>query len=280
MNHNIIKRSLEKLIFDMYPLRPITRRLVRHYNLFSYEFRLNKNLVERPNYGYCVYQGALLAKRLGYKRISVIELGVAGGRGLLNLEFHAEQISKLFGMEIEVYGFDAGEGLPSPEDYRDLPFVWKKGFYQMDYTELQKRLHFAKLIIGDVRETSERFFNDYNPAPIAAVLWDLDYYSSTTAALHLFDTDEKYLLPRIFNYFDDIIGSNIELHGDFTGERLAINEFNTLHEQRKFCPVYYLLCNKPKMERWYHQIFVLHLFGHKRYNDFVGRENQQLPLHI
>jgi hypothetical protein len=234
-------------------------------------------MVPRPQYAYCVYQGAQLAKRLGYERISVIEFGVAGGRGLLNLEFHAEQISRLFGIKIEVYGFDTGEGLPTPSDYRDLPFAWEKGFYRMDYSKLQKRLRIAKLVIGDVRETSERFFSNYNPAPIAAVLWDLDYYSSTIAALRLFDADDDHLLPRVFNYFDDIVGSSIELHGDYIGERLAINEFNTLHEQRKFCPAYHLICSK-NIETWYHKIYVLHLFRHKCYNNFVGNNNQQLPL--
>lgn len=268
---------LSKLIFDTYPSRPIARKLVYHSNFFSYKFKLSRNLVPRPNYAYCVYHGAQLAKRLGYGRISVIEFGVAGGSGLLNLEFHAEQISRLYGIKIDVYGFDTGEGLPSPADYRDLPFAWKKGFYQMDYNELQKRLRFAKLIIGDIRETISRFLSDYNPAPIAAVLWDFDYYSSTIAALRLFDADDEYLLPRIFNYFDDIVGSDVELHGDYIGERLAINEFNTLHDHRKFCPVYHLICSK-NIEAWYHQIFVLHHFRHHRYNDFVGTENQQLPI--
>jgi hypothetical protein len=271
-----LKRRAIK-IFDAYPFRVVTWRLARRFNLFSYEFRLNRQLLERPNYAYCVYQGGKLAKRLGYKRISVIEFGVAGGAGLLNLESHAEQISKALGIEIEVYGFDTAEGLPSPVDYRDLPYFWKKEFYRMDYEKLRKKLRFAKLVIGDVRMTTERFFTDYNPAPIAAVLHDLDYYSSTAAALRLFDNGDTYLLPRVFNYFDDIVGSDIELHGDFMGERLAINEFNALHKSRKFCPAYNLLCRKD-VESWHHQIFILHLFEHGRYNDFVGRENQQLPL--
>jgi hypothetical protein len=276
MSYNI-RKLLEKIVFDVAPFRPITRGLVSRCNFVSYKFKQSRNMVTRPNYAYCIYQGAQLAKRLGYDRISVIEFGIAGGRGLLNLEFHAEQISKLFGIGIDIYGFDTGAGLPSPTDYRDLPFAWEKGFYRMDYGELQKKLHFAKLVIGDVRDTTTRFFNDYSPAPISAVLWDLDYYSSTIAALRLFDADDKYLLPRIFNYFDDIVGSDIELHSDYIGERLAINEFNSLHEQRKFAPAYNLICSK-NIERWYHQIYVLHLFQHKRYNDFVGNENQQLPL--
>jgi hypothetical protein len=143
----------------------------------------------------------------------VIEFGVAGGSGLLSLEFHAEQISKELGIEIEVYGFDTAEGLPSSIDWRDLPYCWKKGFYRMDFEKLHKRLRFAKLVIGDVMDTAEWFFKDYHPAPVAAVLHDLDYYSSTAAALRIFNADDTFLLPRVFNYFDDIIGSNIELCG-------------------------------------------------------------------
>ena len=35
--------------------------------------------IERPNYAYCMYNAAILAKQLGYSKISVIEFGVAGG---------------------------------------------------------------------------------------------------------------------------------------------------------------------------------------------------------
>ncbi|MDR1575864.1 MAG: hypothetical protein LBS37_07655, partial [Treponema sp.] len=232
--------------------------------------------IERPNYFYCVWQGAVLAKRLGYKRISVIEFGVAGGNGLLALERHAEQISRELQIDIEVYGFDTSEGLPSPIDVRDLPYWWKKGLFHMDnIEELKRRLHSAKLIIGDIRETSGEFFK-YDPAPIAAVMHDMDLYSSTKAAFEFFNADEKYLLPRIFNYFDDIIGSSISLFSDFTGERLAINEYNTSHEHRKFSPAYCLLCRK-SIEVWYHQIFILHLFDHGRYNDFIRKEEDADP---
>jgi hypothetical protein len=58
-------------------------------------------------------------------------------------------------------------------------------------------------------------------------------------------------------------------HKDYIEERFAINEFNALHEQRKFCPVYHLIC-KRNIEQWYHQIFVLHLFRNKYCNNFVG----------
>jgi hypothetical protein len=270
-------KRVEKLIFDPHPHRSIAKQLVNRFRLGNYDWRVLRGAVERPHYGYCVYQGARLAKRLGHKRISVIEFGVAGGNGLLNLEYHADQASKSLGISIEVYGFDTGEGLPQPTDYRDLPYHWKGGFYRMDYGKLHKMLRFAKLLIGDVRQAPERFFDDYDPAPIAAVMHDLDLYSSTAAALRFFDADEKYLLPRVFNYFDDIIGTDIELYNDFTGERLAINEFNATHVQTKLCPAYHLLCEQV-VEPWYNQIFILHSFAHSRYNDFVSDENQQSPI--
>lgn len=36
-------------------------------------------------------------------------------------------------------------------------------------------------------------------------------------------------MPRIYNYFDDIIGSDLGLQNDFVGQRLAIREFNEQH---------------------------------------------------
>src|SRR3989442_47546 len=53
--------------------------------------------------------GRNTGKTLGYTRISVLEFGVAGGRGLLNLEYHAQPVESLLSIEIDVYGFDAGE---------------------------------------------------------------------------------------------------------------------------------------------------------------------------
>jgi hypothetical protein len=214
---------------------------------------------------------------LGYSRFSVLEFGVASGSGLLNLEYHAEQVCKACGIEIEIYGFDTGEGLPAPVDYRDLPYHWKEGFFRMDIPRLQAKLRRAKLVLGDIRETSRDFFARYNPAPIGAIMHDFDFYSSTATALKMFDVDENYYLPRVFCYFDDIIGSEIEMYNDFTGERLAIHEFNETHSDKKLSPAHHLITQK-FAEPWFHQIWICHLFRHGRYNQFVSDENQQIPL--
>jgi hypothetical protein len=233
--------------------------------------------VDRPHYAYCVYNGALLAKKLGYSGTSVLEFGVAGGHGLLNLEQCAEHISKYLSIDIDIYGFDAGKGLPEPLDYRDLPYHWRKSFYDMDVQKLRARLKTAKLVLGDVRDTIETFLEDYTPHPISAIMFDLDFYSSTVAALKLFEGDEKYFLPRLFCYFDDVTGSEIELYNDYTGVRLAINEFNLAHDKKKLAKAYNLL-EQRAVENWYHRIWIFHNFDHSKYNDFISKDDQQLPL--
>ena len=55
----------------------------------------------------------------------------------------------------------------------------------MDRQILEGKLKRAKLVLGDVSDTCSMFFKDYNPAPIGAIFYDLDYYSSTKAALTL-----------------------------------------------------------------------------------------------
>ncbi|MBD3308027.1 hypothetical protein GF339_16415 [candidate division KSB3 bacterium] len=269
---------LSQIIQNPYYLRSKAKGWIRKYHLGSYKQRLNIGAIERPHYGYCLYNASVLAKKLGYDRISVIEFGVAGGEGLLQLERHAHHIEKLLSLGINIYGFDIGEGLPEPVDYRDLPYHWKKGFYKMDVPTLQDKLKVAKLILGDVKETVETFFEKYAPPPIGAVMFDLDFYSSTTNALKIFEAPDTYFLPRIYCYFDDVVGSKeIELYNDYIGVRLAIHEFNQNHIEKKLGIAYHLLARQI-VEKWYHKIWIYHDFSHRRYNVFISKETQELPL--
>ena len=61
-----------------------------------------------------------LAKRLGLNAISVIEMGVAGAKGLLALEGIAKTAGANFGLRIHVTGFDSGQGMPAPADFRPV----------------------------------------------------------------------------------------------------------------------------------------------------------------
>src|SRR5580698_9362331 len=92
--------------------RAVIRKVVKASSIGSYQFRYGIGAVNRPNYAYLIYHAARLAKLLGHKSVSVVEFGVAGGDGLLAMEYHAENIEKLTGVGIELYGFDTGAGLP------------------------------------------------------------------------------------------------------------------------------------------------------------------------
>jgi hypothetical protein len=213
-------------------------------------------------YAWGALQGVHLAVALGMTRVSLIEFGVAWGNGLVALDQIALKLEHAYGIAIDVYGFDTGRGLPSPTDYRDLPNLYAEQEFAMpDHQALAKRLSRAKLILGPVEETLPRFIKE-RPAPVAFVSIDLDYYSSTVAALRLFEADYDLLLPRIYTYVDDILGWTCS---DYTGERLAISEFNERHSDRKICPIPGLKHFVPDSQReglWIDSLFLSHLFGH------------------
>lgn len=255
-------------------LKKTRDKVVGYYN---FERQILRNRIYRSNYAYCCYHAAILASKLGYKKMSVIEFGCAGGAGLIALEVICEKVSGLTGVEIEIYGFDTGEGLPEPKDYRDLPYHWQKGFFKMEKDTLEPKLKKSKIIYGDVEDTIHTFIEKYNPAVIGCVFHDFDFYSSTKAAFQLFTRDESNFLPRSFHYFDDIIGGEIELFNSWTGERLAINEFNDENVSRKFDSCHHLI-TKQATQIWYHQIRILHMFEHPQYCDFIDVDDQQLNI--
>ena len=232
-----------------------------------------------PNYAYGTYHAALQAKQLGMSSISVIEFGVAGGRGLVNLEKISFEIEKLTGINIDVYGFDTAMGMPESSDYRDLPYIWQKGFFRMDFEKLKNSLKKAKLVIGDVKETIKDFTDKYNPSPIGFISFDMDYYTSTINSLSIFNNKIDCFLPRVFCHFDDCIGDDWEIHSEFAGELLAINEFNQTNKLKKIAPVFGLKHKRFNPMPWNDVQFVLHLFEHPLYNKHILKDkNWQIPL--
>lgn len=232
----------------------------------------------RPNYAFGVYAAASLAKALGIQAISVIEFGVAGGRGLMVLESLAQTIGREFN-SIVPYGFDSGTGMPDPVDYRDLMHVWSKGDYQMDQQQLQHRLTSAHLVIGDVRDTIPDLLLTKPPPPVGFIAFDLDFYSSTMNAFQIFESEPSMRLPRVFCYFDDVMYPIHACYCEYTGELLAIREFNERHQNRKLCPYHLLKYYFPRHHVWQEQFYVLHDFQHPLYTKHVSPEKYRgLPL--
>jgi hypothetical protein len=258
---------------------PGVRNLWHRFPIGSVELRTHYGIWPRPNYAYGVFHAAQQASRLGLNGITVIEFGVAGGSGLVALQSIAKEIAEYFRIEIDVWGFDSGNGMPETVDYRDLPHVWGGGFYQMDKEKLKSLLApKTRLVIGDVKETVSWLRAARQPIGFAS--FDLDYYSSTKAALKAFELHSPTRLPRVYCYFDDIVWPEYACHNPWTGELCAIREFNETHEWMKLSPLNMLRRMRPHAEAWNEQTYVLHDFQHPLYavNLTPHERDQQIPL--
>ena len=219
-----------------------------------------------PHYAYGVYEGAHRAKRLGLTEISVIEFGVANGRGLMAMALYAEKVEKQTGVKIKVIGFDSGEGLPPVLDYRDHPELYVTGDFPL--VNREKLLSIlpgnTKLIFLDLIQAD---WTTHVNSPIAFMSVDVDYYSSTKAILdRLITIPSAQLLPNSILYFDDTILPN---HNIYQGELLAIEEFNNAGELRKIESFAGILRTTRilKHAAWINQIFQLHVLDHKVRNE-------------
>ena len=260
----------QKLIFKLWA----------RIGLGSFKTRLDYDVFPRPHYAYCVYHAARQAHLQGIDRISIAEFGVAGGSGLIELEALAEAAEKEFPVKIDVYGFDTGGGLPEPVDYRDLPYIWRAGFYKMDQVALRARLKRAQLVLGNVEQTVPSFFDTHDAAPLGAAFFDLDFWSSTVDALKIFDCPSEKILPRVYCYCDDVISSEYGgLLNDYVGQLAAIRDYNATHEMRKLTTIAGLDRIRQIKASWNDQIYVLHAFDHHNYNLYIHPDrDRQLPI--
>src|SRR5712692_8335478 len=120
----------------------------------SYRSKIAFDLVVRKQYAYGLLRAADHAGRLDLKSVSAVELGVAGGAGLLNLCSIARRVEQMTGVGVRVFGFDNGAGLPPPEYYRDHPEQYSAGEYRMNQERLRERLSAnGELILGQLRDT-------------------------------------------------------------------------------------------------------------------------------
>jgi hypothetical protein len=212
---------------------------------------------------------------------AVIEFGVAGGRGLVALEKISTEIEQVTGVQIDVVGFDTGQGMPAPLDYRDLPHIWNQGFYLMDQKKLRTQLRKAQLVLGDVAHTTIAWLTTAPRAPIGFVAFDLDYYSSTKDAFKIFSRDHEQYLPRVHCYFDDIASNDLGCMSEHVGELLAIREFNADHSARKIAKIEQLRLNRTRWETWQERMYAFHDFMHPDYTKLVAPDtakHRQRPL--
>lgn len=235
--------------------------LVQVFGTFSSKVAFD--LVRPRKYAFATLEAARNARDLGKRKVTIIEFGVAAGGGLLGMCALARRVAEVTGVEIKVVGFDSGVGMPPPADFRDHPDLYQAGDFPMDQEALRKKLPAnARLLIGELEDTVPSFLAELTPdAPIGFAAVDVDYYSSAVKALRIFaDPIPSKYLPLPIVYLDDIV---LPSHSRFSGELLAVEEFNTTHEYRKIDRHRFLRSQRIfKQARWIDQIFLLHVFDH------------------
>jgi hypothetical protein len=190
----------------------------------------------RKHYALSLAHGVLQAQYCGYKQLIAIEFGVFHGAGLLDLCKAAEYFSENSGIEIKVYGFDTGTGLPPQlNGHIDHPEIWQQGNFAMyDPNDLKEKLPpFAELILGNISETLPVFIDTFknSNSNLGFVSLDVDLYSSSVPCLKIFETSAERLLPAVPMYVDDV--NWLITYNKWCGEALAIEEFNKRNEFRK-----------------------------------------------
>lgn len=255
-----------------------------HLNLLSaivavggtYRAKVDFDLVVRQQYAFPILYAADAAKQYGYKAVTLVEFGVAGGAGLLNMCRIAERTRAATGIEFRVVGFDTGIGMPAPIDYRDLPESFQAGDFPMDVERLKRALpDFAELVIGDIGDTVPEFLRSPSvETPIGFVAVDVDYYSSAKKALRVLQGPAQCYIPIVPVYLDDI---GVDGSNPWTGELLAVGEFNRENDLRKIAPFTLLRSRRIfKNTQWIDRMFAAHIHDHALRSQTRRKQSQTI----
>ncbi len=200
----------------------------------SWRSKVAFDLIMRPHNAFCILDAAKRCNHYGIKKMAICEFGVAGGAGLVNMAIIAKTVSKITGVDIRVFGFDTGEGMPwSPVDYRDHPEHYSVGNFKMDVEKLKANLpDNTELVLGEAAKTIPAFLSrmEIENYCVGYIVVDVDYYTSTVDVLTLFDGKPILYLPLVNIYLDDI---GDPTHHPSAGELLAVEEFNNTRPLRK-----------------------------------------------
>mgnify|MGYP000847657011 FL=1 len=208
------------------------------YNSFKYEYfkffygkRFDKffelikyGTIPRPNYALGILMAAHQAKELGYKKISIIELGCWNFEGLIDIENYIHDIKKFIDIDFNVYGFELGTGhIKEETNPRNRLYELSGGDYTFKKKDNLKKLQFSELVLGDVKDTVPKFLEEghLDEAPLGFIIFDLGFYTSAKNALQLLNSDSKRYLPRSIIYSDN---NYFVLKNE--ADKAAFSEFN------------------------------------------------------
>lgn len=274
LNPGILKRIYREKLGE-----PIIYNLVSVLVLFFGNFRtkITYDLIPRQPYAFGINEAFKIARQENINKITLIEFGVASGAGIFNMSYLASRLSKIYKIDYQIVGFDSGEGMPDPIDYKDHPELYRKGDFPSLKLKEVKLPSKTKIIYGEIKDTLKEFNQEIinQTSKIGFISIDVDYYSSTKKCLEICKLNSKNLLSKIPMYFDDI---NNPEHNIYCGELLAIDEFNKEKIKRKICKMTQLRDWRIfKNALYLDQMYFLHVFDHDRRNvSYWKNEKQQV----
>ncbi len=160
LRSKLAKRRVWRRIFLERLTEPLHLNLLSAFVLAAGSFRakVNWDLVVRQQYAFGTLEAADIAHAHGVSTVTLIEVGVASGAGLMNLSSLAQGVSRETGIRFEIHGFDLGTGMPAPVDRRDHPDLYQQGDFQMDLEALRGALPSGtELHIGPLSKTIPEF---------------------------------------------------------------------------------------------------------------------------
>jgi hypothetical protein len=196
----------------------------------------------------------------------------------LNMCWIAEQVTRETGVKFDVIGFDTGEGMPPPVDYRDHPEMYFTGDYPpVDKAALIAALPpNAKIFYGPIEQTVKQAESELT-STVGFIAIDVDYYWSSKQALEVLKWKPERYLPSVPMYFDDIY--NID-HNRYCGALLAIDEFNIENKLRKITVMNFLSKWRIlKNATWHEQLYYAHIFDHEfRSLEYIKAHRSQVRV--
>lgn len=260
-----IKTALKILYFERL-CEPVALNII---SLFVYVFGDYSTKIDydfdllRPEYCFGVKDAFETAKKERAEKILLFEFGVASGRGFFKICEIANTLSKKYGIDYQVIGFDTGEGLPKIKDYRDHPEKYRIGDYPsmgLKKATLPKK---SKIYFGEIKDTIKDFAkeSEFNKGKIGFISIDVDLYTSTVDTLDIFKLEASKYLSKVTLHLDDMRDTD---HNEYCGELLAIREFNDLNLPRKICKMNQLRTKRVfKNASYLGRMYYVHIFDNK-----------------
>jgi hypothetical protein len=128
------KRARRRIMYERLT-EPLHMNLLSMFVLIfcKYRTKIDYDLIIRHQYAFGILEVADAAKARNIKTVKLIEFGVGHGAGLLKMQDISRKVSKITGINFEIFGFDIVTGMPTVKSFKDNPEDFSSGIYKTDH---------------------------------------------------------------------------------------------------------------------------------------------------